>query len=279
MTSDHEHGYFPFGRPNTDRPMRRPDEQPAALVVGVYPSAFHVTWSPPAALLAQAPEGAQYPISSLAVDVEPMVFWDGEDPSPEAVLTQWKLDVGFDPERHGDVHVGTNGPSGASLATTVLEPLGLAPESVAFTDAIPWYVVKGSRRGSQGAAIRDRFNPLAEAMEVVPGDLPARPSKAGLVDLASTGERRHSLRAEILLAEAPLIITLGQEALDAVREVADRAAGMQIDLAPKHYGTRGLLSIDDITFDVLPLVHPGFARQTTNEKWRVALDAWMAEPG
>jgi len=275
MTNDLEHGCFPFGRPNLVRPMRRPVGPPTALVVGVFPSAFHVTWSPPERLRSEAPE--DYPISSLAVDVEPVVFWDGVDPSPEALLAEWKVAVGFDPERQGDVRVGTNGPSGAGLLTTVLEPLGLAPGDVAFTDAVPWYVVKGSRRGSQGAAVRERFNPLADAMEAVAGDLPERPSPSGLVALASTGERRDSLRAEIIDAEAPLIITLGQEALDAVRGVADVAAGMQAKLAAKGYGTRGKLSIADITFDVLPLVHPGFARQTTHEKWREALDTWMVD--
>ena len=43
-----EHGRFPFGQPNLERDMRLPASGPvAALVVGVYPTAFHVAWSPP----------------------------------------------------------------------------------------------------------------------------------------------------------------------------------------------------------------------------------------
>ena len=40
-------GTFPFGRANRIRPMRKPRTQPDALIVGVYPSAFHIAWSAP----------------------------------------------------------------------------------------------------------------------------------------------------------------------------------------------------------------------------------------
>ncbi|GAG51133.1 unnamed protein product, partial [marine sediment metagenome] len=60
--------------------------------------------------------------SSLAVDVEPVVFWDGQAPSPTDLLEQWVDDVGFTPE-WGRVEPGLNGPSGQGLLAYYLEPL------------------------------------------------------------------------------------------------------------------------------------------------------------
>lgn len=66
-------GAFPFGRPNTDRPMRTAGRQTAAAatIVGVYPSAWHVTWRAPSYLHASGRTGG---VRALAVDVEPTVF-------------------------------------------------------------------------------------------------------------------------------------------------------------------------------------------------------------
>ena len=94
MEAAGELGSFPFGQPNRVRTMRRPEGDPAALIVGVYPSAFHIAWSPPDEFDPRPPDLRQRPmISSLAVDVEPTVFWDGTNPSPADELERWKLNV------------------------------------------------------------------------------------------------------------------------------------------------------------------------------------------
>jgi hypothetical protein len=257
--------------------MRRPAGPVKAIVVGVYPSAFHVAWSPPARLDPRETSTRRRPyIASLAVDVEPVVFWDGLDPSPTALLEQWKTDIGFDDARHGSVSIGTNGPSGAGLARDVLRPLGFAAHEVAFTDAVPWFFVKFGR-GSQGEAIRDRFGPVAEALQLHPGLLPKRPSTRQLVALAASDPRRESLRGEITTAGTSLVITLGQEALDAVREVADECVGVQERLTTGGYGQEGTLTIDSTQHRLLPLVHPGFQRQTNRADWKAAIDRWSAD--
>lgn len=81
--------------------MRLPERRPEALLVGVYPSAFHVAYAPPG-------HSGRPLIGSLAVDVEPVVFWDGAAPTPAAEFERWLLDVGFDPEHHGAVRPGHN---------------------------------------------------------------------------------------------------------------------------------------------------------------------------
>lgn len=263
------HGSFPFGRPNTERPPRLPPGAAAALVVGVYPSAFHVAWSPP------GHAGARPLISSLAVDVEPTVFWDGQTPSPSELLELWKAAVGFDARRHGIVRPGHNGPSGVGLEERILRPLGLDPSAVAFTDAVPWFFAKHGAR-SQGAAIAERFAPWAIANGVDPGSLPSRPSAAALPRLAIAEPRRSALRAEIAATGAPILIALGQEALDAVRGVADRGSvtGVQTTLTPDGYGAIGTAAFEGRRYELLPVVHPGFQRQTKRPDWLAAFEQW-----
>jgi hypothetical protein len=235
----------------------------------VYPSAFHVAWSPPNHI------NPRPLISSLAVDVEPTVFWDGQSPSPHDLLDEWKTAVSFDPSRHGTVRPGHNGPSGVGLEDRILRPLGLNPSSVAFTDAVPWFFVKQGR-GSQGAAIAERFRPWAETNGVDPGSLPDRPSSTELPQLATAEPRRVALLAEIVEINAPLMITLGQEALDAVRGVADPGtmSGVQDVLAPVGYGAVGSATFDGRQREVLPIVHPGFQRQTKRPDWVAAFESW-----
>ncbi len=258
--------------------MRLPTAGPTkVLALGVYPSAFHVAWSPPSSLDPRSTSDRRRPfIASLAVDVEPVVFWDGQDPSAEVLLQRWKKAVAFDDDRHGRVSLGTNGPSGDGLIGNVLDRLGVKPDEVAFTDAVPWFMVKGGK-GSQGDAIATRFAPLAPTLEVHPGSLPPRPAPRALVALCA-GDRRASLRREILQSEAPLVVTLGQEALAALCAVDDGAGpeGCQRELAPDGYGQVGSVVIDGRALDLLPLVLPGFQRQTKRTEWVEAFETWQA---
>jgi uracil-DNA glycosylase len=129
-------------------------------------------------------------------------------------------------------------------------------------------------KGSQGDAMEKRFAPIAAQMDVPAGSIPRRPTAKGLVSIATSDERREGLRREILDAGAPLVITLGQEALDAVAGVADQVDGIEERLEPSSYGRFGRLHIDGKSFELLPLVHPGFQRQTSNRAWKEAIEAW-----
>lgn len=114
-----------------------------------------LTWTPPHDLDPRPAEQRRRPlIASLAVDVEPVVFWDGTEPSWAELLERWTSRIGFDPDRHGQVRPQHNGPSGAGVIDRVLAPLGLPTGQVAFTDAVPWFFVK-TGKGSQGEAIAD----------------------------------------------------------------------------------------------------------------------------
>lgn len=237
----------------------------------MYPSAFHVRWSPPPDCDHRPIEQRRHPyVASLAVDVELKVFWDGVNPDPGELLERWKVAVKFT-DTWGTVQIGHNGPSGDGLITEYLRPLGLAQGDVAMTDAVPWYFVKGGA-GSQGAAI-ERVNSLAAKLGFDPAqNLPARPSTTKLVEIAGGPARRESLRRELVEIGAPLLITLGQEGLDAVRGVADEVSGVQGQLAhAAGYGTEGTLVIDALQ----PRAHLGLISQAAEASvWRAAHATW-----
>lgn len=238
------------------------------LVLGVYPSALHIRWTRP------RQTDARPTIASLAVDVEPVVFWDGVTPSPEALLVDWVREVGFD-ERWGNASVGHNGSSGAGLRDDYLSPLGVELVDVAYTDLIPWFFVK-TGKGSQGDAIAGRYEPWAAEAGAPASSLPRRPSPSTLVGLAASEVRRSGLRREILDLRPSAIVTLGQEAIDGLRAVADRTDGGQAVLRPTaDYGNPGSVEVDAHTFTVVPVVHPGFLRQRSpGDPWREAHNRW-----
>lgn len=272
-----DHGTFPFGQPNAVRPLWPASSGKAmALVVGVYPSAFHVRWSPPPDADDRPPAQRRRPyVASLAVDVEPRVFWDGQTPSPNDLLNQWKKAVKFK-DSWGTVQPGHNGPSGDGLNADYLAPLGLAQGDVAMTDVVPWFFVKNGA-GSQGAAIERVGASFAKrGLPFKGGTLPARPTAKKLVEIACGPARRESLRRELVETGSLLVISLGQEALDAVRGVADAVDGVPLKLAPgRSYGAEGSLLVDGQRLRWIPLAHPGLIRQqAAATPWRVAHAAW-----
>jgi hypothetical protein len=261
------HGGFPFGQPNIVRPARISSGRTRVLVIGVYPSALHVRWWRPDAV------GGRPTVSSLAVDVEPVVFWDGESPSPHDLVAEWKESVGFN-SHWGRVEPGLNGPSGRVLGSEYLEPLGATPTDTSYTDLIPWFFVK-SGAGSQGAAIAQRFDPWALQHGAPISSLPRRPSPKRLVELLAPSGRRESLRNEIISIKPDVILTLGQEALDGLCAASDECLPAQERLVPDdRYGRPGSVIIANQAFELIATVHPGLLRQAQQGHWRSAHQTW-----
>ncbi len=97
-------------------------------MLGAYPSAVHVIWSPP------RPEWGR--VQALPVDNEPEPFWDGKDEA--GVVEAWKRKVSFDEKRWGQVEPAGrfNGSSGEWLTKNVLEPLQVRRSGAWITDAL-----------------------------------------------------------------------------------------------------------------------------------------------
>jgi hypothetical protein len=248
---------FPFGQPAVRRPPRVPTcGATALLVVGVYPSALHIRW--------RRPDGAM--VGALAIDDEPTVFWDGADATRR--IEQWQQTVHWKPAWGSVAAAGGNGSSGRHVIDHVLQPLGIAPENVYFTDCLPTYFVK---RGlvSEAQAIRGVYGPFAAAQTppLPVADLPTRPSPQELVRRAIAEEGR-TLRAQIAEAAAPTMVTLGQEAADVVAAIA---GADRVGLAPgEDYGRARTITVAGWRMQWIPLVHPG----NRSALWRRQHQSW-----
>lgn len=264
MTEDH--GIFPFGQPNTSRPMRRPNGSAKVIVVGVYPSAFHVRWTAPQHLGGGS-------VAAMAVDVEPTVFWDGDGADFSQRVEQWKEATGFvagdDPGGHGTISAKSppsNGSSGQKVAERYLTPLGVDSSVAAFTDVYPYYFVKHETpaKREQGDAIAAEYDAIAGQLGFPPSSLPKRPSAESLVKRAST-ECADRIRSDLEEADADLVVSLGNEALKTLALLPSLspeapADSLQDLYDERRYGGRGKLRINGRVADWLPLAHPGLLR-------------------
>lgn len=266
---------FPFGERALPREPRRPDGQARAYVLGVYPSALHVRWRLPA----DRPAGLRDEVTALAVADEPTVFWDGSD--ADRLVDEWKDRVGF---RTGDADgddgqasANGNGTSGRNVATGVLAPLGIAPTSTWFNDAVDTFYVKyGGRMAQQGDVMRDVYDRFASSRpHRFPFSLPRRPSPTGLVDTA-VRHHRERLRLDLIEATSPLVVTLGEEARRVLAAVADSASGPPTvalsrgAAVERSYGRRGEAFVDGRRMGWLALKHPG----NTDPYWTRLHDEW-----
>lgn len=270
-------GLFPFGRPNTIRPARMPAGDASVMVVGVYPSAWHVRWSAPKALARTEPGTTG--VAALAVDVEPEVFWNGDGADFTSRLVDWTRATGFVPGdgdgEHGTIAVkppASNGSSGATVEARYLSPLGVQADHAAFTDVCPIFFVKrssGARR-EQGDAIRAAYDPIAERLGFPPCTLPSRPAPARLVNRAAT-EFADPLLTDLRDSGASMIVTLGAESLQTMRSIPDLhaeppAASLGDIYDHGLYGRPGRLRIGGKTVDWLALVHPGLLKGRPAER-------------
>lgn len=249
-------GIFPFGRPATDRPPRVPIGDADLFVLGVYPSAVHVRW--------QRPDGAVQ-VQALAVDDEPVVFWDGADAADR--VRRWSAEVGWQRE-WGSVRPAGNGTSGRAVIEDVLQPLGTTMERCYVTDCLPRYHVK---RGdaSQGKAMEERYQPFAAARGLPMFSLPSRPPPKTLVRQA-IHENGDALRDQLRVARAEVVVTLGEEAADVFAAVAgvdrvllrrDESYGRERRV-PSSCGVRAWI----------PLKHPGLRAP----QWKAHHEDWKA---
>jgi hypothetical protein len=248
-------GTFPFGRPSGRcAPRGRPGA--AAVVLGVYPSALHVRWTHP-----------RCHVAALAVDEEPWPFWDGADQAER--IERWRRDVGWQEEWGRVDPVGRlNGSSGRAVRDQVLQPLGIGPDDVWLTDALPFFLVHRGPR-TQGAAMAERYDACVHSRGLPVRQLPDRPTRARLVERAVV-EERPRLVDELTASGAPLLVTLGDEALGVAAGLVDGALPRR--LPRTDYGRRHPVAVQGRPLEVLPLEHPG---QRGND-WAQAHEAWVA---
>lgn len=258
--------------------MRTAQDPARCTVVGVYPSAWHVTWTAPA-YLSEGRRDRTGGVRALAVDVEPTVFWNGEAGTFAVEVAAWRERTVFieGDERGAHGHIApsppaANGSSGKKVEELYLSPLGVAATEAAFTDIYPAFVVKygsGNRR-EQGDAIRQEYDSIAGKLRMPPSSIPERPGSSRLPALA-VEVFADRIVGDLEAADAPVVVSLGEEAFQALRllrqldastppTTAGKPAESLTDLYDNGYGARGVLRINDRSVEWLPMAHPGLLK-------------------
>lgn len=251
-------GTFPFGAPVRACGVRQP-EPSDAFVLGAYPSAVHVRWTPPTST-------GLRPISALAIDNEPSVFWDGADADDR--VKAWKRQY-FDPG-WGEVSAARlNGPSGSWLRSNILDPLKAAGAPDQFvTDCLTTY------RLSTGAAARleDTYEAFAQKSSNLPSaDLQPHPSETQIVQEALDTQVER-LQSQIGAARPSVIVTLGNAASRVIATLAGTTDSGR--LVEAGYGHPSSVTISSVNVSWIALVHPA-----TPAVWQERHSTWLANGG
>ena len=161
---------FPFGMPIT--PVRQVDTGPKRVfVLGVYASAVHARW---------VAEDGRTLINALAVASEPEIFWRGD--GADALVARIPVPPGAG--RLVAASRTLNGPSGVTLDSMFLEPLGITRQDAWLCDLLP-----GSRcNPQQRAAIEREYDPRRKTLGLPAYNFPAVPGILASAE-TTTGDR------------------------------------------------------------------------------------------
>ena len=248
--------HFPFGQPLLPREPSASGPRPV-FILGAYPSALHIRWTPP--------EGKA--VRALAVDNEPTPFWSGEDEAER--IAAWKELVRYDEKWWGTVAPAgdLNGSTGQKLDTSILNPFEITRADTWITDCLDTY------RCSDEQAIRifGRYNPFAHDRGLPLAILPEHPDEN---DIVSEAQQFHveRLRGEVRAAAPGWVITLGNAALRVLTGLLDEVPASAPDhLVPNDtYGQ--VLQVRLLGHNVrwLPLAHPAAPKdyQIAHDEWR-----------
>jgi uracil-DNA glycosylase len=245
---------FPFGAPVVERGTDAPDGHRPVVVVGAYPSALHVRWSPP--------PGFGATVVALPVDNEPTPFWDGQPTEAQGLFDAWHQRY-FD-SRWGEVWTARlNGPSGQELESRWLRPFGYGRADAFITDCLT------TARSSTGVARRleDRYQRVVAELGAPTANLGHHPSENNIVQEA-LAEHSQRLVAQVSAAKPELVITLGNAAARVLGALSGSPAGATLHVDT--YGKDRHIRIAEVSCRWQALIHPAAPHiwQRRHEEWR-----------
>ncbi|WP_345204001.1 hypothetical protein [Fodinibacter luteus] len=227
-----------------------------AFVLGAYPSALHVEWTPP------PPLGRR--IAALPVDNEPYPFWDGL--GMDHFVERWRSEH-FDPS-WGRVRPSMmNGTSGRALHERWLKPLGVDPMDYFVTDCLPTSMLStGVAKRVTGDGV---YASLIDTLGLPKVDMQPHPSEGDIVRRAALHHGR--IREQILASGAEILVTLGNAAARVVQQMTGHPEGV---LTEKTYRQARAIRIEGRSLTWHALVHPA-----VRPPWDERHDAWIAIRG
>lgn len=249
MTNEH---CYPFGTPVTSRPPSATSRR-KVFILGAYPSALHVRWSPPG--------DALKPIAAIPVADEPTPFWDGLD-APQKVA-KWIDGLDGRSQTWGSFTVppNLNGSSGRWVAIKVLAPLGLETNDAWITDCLDTYRMSSS----VAKRLQDTYEMGRSTHGWPPYDLGGHPSEGAIVREA-VNLHAGRLVAELTACRPEMIVTLGNAAARVMTAlVGEGPRSLKLD----GYGTSVHLALDGGGVEWFPLAHPAAPKpyQEAHKQW------------
>ena len=249
-------GTFPFGAPVNDLALGLPLRRVRAFVLGAYPSAVHVEWTPP--------PGLGRRVVALPIDNEPYPFWDGS--GMDHFVDRWWT-------RHFDATWGSvkpstmNGSSGRVLHQRWLRPLGVDPMDYFVTDCLPTSMLStGVAKQVTGEGV---YASLVTTLGLPEVDMQPHPSEADIVRQADLHHDR--IREQILASRAEVLVTLGNAAARVMQEITGHADGA---LTEGTYRQARAVQLDRRSLTWHALVHPA-----VRPPWDKRHDAWIESQG
>ena len=247
---------LPFGMAIT--PVHKTDTSPKPVfVLGVYASAVHARW---------IDGDGRTIINALAVASEPEIFWRGD--GAEELIERIPVPPGAG--RLVPAGVNLNGPSGLTLDSMFLEPLGITRRDAWLCDLLP----ESRCNPSQRAAINREYDTRRETLDLSAYDFPAVPR------ILASPVRRLEIQGEILAASPEVLLTLGDQPLKwFARHYGAHATLGQYGETSGTYGRLHDLEIEGQSLKLLPLVHPRQAGQlgSHSAKWTQLHAHWVTD--
>jgi hypothetical protein len=248
---------YPFGRPVKPRPASAGARR-KVLVLGAYPGALYVTWTPPAGTKG---------IRAIPVDDEPMPGWNGVDAGERVV--EWSQAVGWKSSWGSIQAAQENGSYGVWVEQRVLQPLAVPAADTWITDCLNTYraSVAGAKR------VADTYAPFAASVGLSPASLRSHPTETAIVGEALALHRMR-LTNELNGASPDLVVTLGNAALRVLSALVDEGSRgrlpTKLSTARHLYGQRLHVQVGSCAFEWLPLAHPA-----APDSYQGAHDRWL----
>jgi hypothetical protein len=252
-----EEYFFPFGQQL--KKVQQTDITPKEVfVLGVYASAIHAQWIGP---------DHKVKVRALAVASEPYIFWKGDN--AKEIIKQIKI--------HKDLGTlipaaaNLNGPSGNTLDSQYLYPLGYSRKDAWLCDLLPY----SRLNPNQEKAIKEKYNIEVEKFKLPKCNIP----KLSKNDLDNS-DRRVEILAELQKSEANTIILLGDLPIKHFLSYYTKYTKLSDFLTKAgKYGDNIEIKIEGRIYQVIPLVHPRQAGHLgfSSVEWSEYHRKWVIE--